>query len=214
MWDLGVVCGLGWGGPGLCGVWGSCGVWGLCGAWGGVGWGCVGSWLGGPWVGLSSGRTRGHGYSCEGLASSVLRGSRGGRPRAGRRPGPGLHGRTRQAGHALASPSSRADRSTGPSSGCRVQMGGAGLARPPGATDGVALDPQTAPEPRRPERRRGEIRGDGGTRAPCPGPGLGGRADCQPRGRAAQRPHCSLGDLCPLSSRFVWQPPSRGASRT
>ena len=47
----------------------------------------------------------------------------------------------------------------GPSSGCRVQMGGAGLARPPGATDGVALDPQTAPEPRRPERRRGEIRG-------------------------------------------------------
>ena len=120
----------------MCGVWGSCGVvwvWGLCGAWGGVGRGCVGSWLGGPWVGPSSGRTRGHGCGCEGFVSSVLRGSGGGRPGAGRRPGPGLHSRTREAGRALASPSSRADRST-----ARAQAAGSRW---------VALAWQARPEP-------------------------------------------------------------------
>lgn len=168
--------GLGWV------VWG---MWGSCGVWGGVGQGRVGSWwvvwgLGscGAWVWWAGILVGSPGLGVPGqahlprptpgalavavkdLASSVLRGSwRQETPGLGAQPGPGLHGHTVDAGRAAGKAEAQPElRPQGPDGWCQP-------GRPAGAAD------PSAPEPRRPERGRGDGRGRGhqsslpGTRA-------------------------------------------------
>lgn len=161
-------------------MWGSCGGHvGSCGFWGGVGQCRVGSWLRGPWAVPSSvSHTRAHGADIKDLSHLCSGGVEEGGPRLGAgpwsaRPHQGSRLRSDFAFQPRRQPQARA------------QAAGSRRAAPAWQACPEPLMEQC--RPLRPRLSRtiqkgggGKIGGGGGARAPCPGPGLGGQADCQP----------------------------------